>query len=107
MTSDSVHSVIAAEKEIRARVAAETKKADDWLTRQREALIQERNRQLLELKKQYARERKAAGKRAEEEARAIAEQARALERRYRNLDSDQLHDLLKKHLNAILPGNTP
>lgn len=101
---NTLQEVFGVEREISGMLAAERKKADEWLERARREIDQWTTSEIAALKTSAARDQEAAREVARERAAATLAQAMSATDRVRGLPDAQLAPLVRRHLAALLPG---
>jgi len=106
MERDILGSVIEIEEEIKSRLEAERKKAEEWLGKIKKDTEEEAGRQEDSLQEAFQAaletERENAGKRASE----ILDHAKARAERLENLHDEILRGIISKYIIRILPGES-
>lgn len=107
MAEPALEEILEIEREIHLRIEEETRRTEEWLTTQREAITRESEEKIAACR----RECDLLITEAEEEARrqvaALVDEAERYASFLKELPEDKLAEYVKKHLPAILPVNGP
>ena len=104
MSEETIKAIIAVEKEIQARGAAEEIQISQWLARQEAAVALEAEEGMKALRLQQAEEEGREKEEVERQAAAILAAAEREARQFREISAADLEALLGRHLKRILPG---
>jgi len=103
---DTLQEVFGVEREISATLAAERRKAGEWLERARSDIEQWRLSEIAALRASAAREQDAAQQAAREQAASTIARAESAAKCRRALTDAELAPLVQRQLAALLPGRT-
>lgn len=106
MQQDTLSEILEVEKEIKAMLDAERKRADQWLERMKLEIEQATQSELARLKDSVAQSEPVAKKAAEEKAAAIVQQARSRAEHIERIEEDRLTQIVRQSIAAIIPGAT-
>ncbi len=106
-SADLLAEVMAIERQIAGKLAADRHESAQWLERTRREIEQAKLTEIAALEASAARDEEAAGKAAQEKAAAILQQAQATADRLTALSDAQLAPLVRQRIASIAPGGTP
>lgn len=107
MEQDTLAEILRVEKELREQLDAERSRAAEWLAATRRETEQAHQRDVDALRASAGQGEAAAAQAARDQADQIIREAEAGVRGRVRLPEDELRSVVRRHLAAILPGNSP
>lgn len=103
MADHTLEEIVAAEKEIQARLAEERRQAAVWLAAERETITRETEAQLAEARQQCRQRIAAAEAEAADQVCELVRRAEAYAVRLQSLPEERLRARVRAHLQRLLP----
>jgi len=107
MAEQALEEILEIEREIRLRIEAETRRIEEWLAAQREAITRDSEEKIAACRRKCDLMIAKAEVEAQREVTALVEETERYAAFLKELPDDKLLEYVRKHLVAILPENGP